>query len=324
MIMTLLVTGGAGFIGSHLVKKLVESGESVIVVDNLSTGKKEYVDSRAKLVVCDIRDKELEGVFRENEIELVAHLASQTDVSASIEDPVSDGDVNVLGTLNLLELCRKYDVKKIVFTSSAAVYGEPRYLPVDEKHELAPISPYGCSKLAVETYLAYYHRLYGIDFVVLRLANVYGPRQSKGVVKEFIERLLKGESPVIYGDGKQTRDFIYVDDVVNAIVLAMERKTRRKQMNIATCKGTSVLDLLQTLQRMLASRVEPIFMPARKEIRRCYFSYELAKNELGWEPTVELREGLRKTILWHCERAIDSILSEVAKARKLIKGLSAI
>ena len=299
--MAVLVTGGAGFIGSHLVEELVRRGENVIVVDNFSSGKAENivdVKDKIELVNCDIREKEIEDVFKAHDIDVVAHLAAQIEVEKSLEDPKLDADVNLMGSINLFELCRRYDVNKIVFTSSIAVYGEPRYLPVDEKHELAPISPYGCAKLAVEKYLHYYWRVHGIDYIALRLANVYGPRQKHGVIPAFITNLLRGERVVIYGDGKQTRDFVFVDDVINAILLALEKETRHKCMNIATCKETSIIELLGLISEKMGVKAEPEFLPERKEIRRCYFSYNIARVELKWEPKVELAEGIEKTIEW--------------------------
>ncbi len=301
--MAILVTGGAGFIGSHLVDELIELGKEVVVVDNLSTGKKETLNPQAKFYRQDIRSRrELEKIFKENKIEKVVHQAAQASVIMSIKDPKFDAEVNVLGSLNLLELCRKFKVKKIVYASSGgAIYGEPKYLPMDEKHPVAPLCPYGNSKYIAELYLSLYHRLYNLNFTSLRYSNVYGPRQDPygeaGVIAIFSNKLLKNERPTIFGDGQQTRDFVYVDDVVNANILALE-KGDGKAFNISTGEQTSVNKTFGLLREISGKKaIEAIYAAERKgEIRHCSLNYSKAKKELNWEPKVDMGEGLKSTL----------------------------
>ena len=253
--MAVLVTGGAGFIGSHTVDLLVEEGTEVVVIDDLSSGKLENLEHTVPFYRLDVRSKEVERCFLEHEIDAVIHLAAQVSVESSLKEPQRDMEINLGGTLNLLELCRKHDVAKFVFASSVAVYGEPKYVPVDEQHELAPLAPYGCSKLASEFYLKLYSRLYGLQTVSLRYANVYGPRQRSdgegGVIAIFARRALLGEPLVIYGDGNQTRDFVYVRDVARANLLALGRSVKSLGLNIATSKETSINQLVEILKQQL-------------------------------------------------------------------------
>ena len=212
--MEVLVTGGAGFIGSNIVDGLIEADHQVIVVDNLSTGKKENLNEQAEFYNLDLEDQELKEIFRENEISHVIHHAAQIDVQHSIKDPLFDAQNNILSTINLLECCRAYNVKKIIYASSAAVYGEPDYLPVDEDHPIKAMSPYGISKHTPEHYIKMYSELYNLKYTIFRYANVYGPRQDPkgegGVVSIFVDKMLAEERPVIFGDGQQTRDFVLI------------------------------------------------------------------------------------------------------------------
>ena len=301
--MAILVTGGAGFIGSHTVDALIRRGYEVVVVDDLSTGKREYVNPEAKFYRISILDTELERVFEENEIESVIHMAAQISVEHSLKEPVKDAEINVLGSLNLLELCRKHNVEKIVFSSSVAVYGEPQYLPVDENHALLPISPYGVTKLAVEKYLYHYWQNYGIDYVSLRYANVYGPRQRSdsegGVVAIFVTKVLRNEEVTVYGDGNQTRDFVYVEDVAEANALALEKSARNKEFNVSTCRETSVNQLLSMIAGITNRGPKIKHGEPRREIRRCCFGYESISSQLGWKPKHALEQGLRKTVEWY-------------------------
>lgn len=225
--MKVLVTGGAGFIGSHVVDCLIESGHETVVVDNLATGKASHVHPKAKLYVTDIRSKELKEIVETEKPRVVIHQAAQVSVKRSVDEPLWDAEINILGTLNLLECCRAANVEKLIYASSAAVYGDPVYVGVDERHLIQPLSLYGVSKYTPELYIKVYHHLYGLNYTILRYANVYGPRQDSegegGVVSIFIDKLLKGEQPIIYGDGEQTRDFVYVTDVAQANVMALTR-----------------------------------------------------------------------------------------------------
>lgn len=298
--MNILVTGGAGFIGSHLVDKLIEKGMNVIIIDNLSNGRKENINKKAIFVRMEIQSHDVEKVFKQYNPQVLFHLAAQINLRRSIENPFIDIDTNIIGSVNIFECCRKYNVEKIVFSSSAAVYGEPRYLPVDENHPLMPESPYGIDKLTVEKFLFYYWKTYGIDYTILRYANVYGPRQNPkgeaGVIPIFISKMLNRERPVIFGDGNQTRDFIYVSDVVEATALCMEKKTRNKVFNIGSGNEISVNDLFHVIKEILNISLEPIYEEPKKEVRRFVMSIERAKEELGWRPRVTLREGIRSTI----------------------------
>jgi UDP-glucose 4-epimerase len=284
------------------VDRLIEEGFDVSVVDDLSSGRKKNLERKAEFSELDVCSPKLQDVFRDAEPEYVVHQAAQINVRKSIEDPVFDANVNVLGSLNLLEGCRKFDVKKIVYASSGgAVYGEPQYLPVDEKHPINPLCPYGASKHAVEHYLEVYRILYGIDYTALRYANVYGPRQDPfgeaGVVAIFTKKLLSGKPPTIFGDGKQTRDFVYVEDVAEANFLALKKKTKEKVLNIGAGVESSVNEVTLKLAKILKSSVRPIHGPAIKgEVRRIYLDVSLARKELGWKPKVSLEAGLKKTV----------------------------
>jgi UDP-glucose 4-epimerase len=299
--MKILVTGGAGFIGSQITDSLIESGLKVIVIDDLSTGKKNFIHPKAKFYHLDIRDTRLKSVFSEERPDVVFHQAAQTCVRKSVEDPVNDANINIFGTLGLLKLALTHGVKKIIFSSAGgAIYGEQERFPADESHPARPLSPYGITKLAVENYLYYYHSFYDIDYVVLRYANVYGPRQDPygeaGVVAIFIEHMLCGKSPTINGDGDQTRDFIYVEDVVAANLAAL-KFSGSDIFNIGTGRETSVNQLFQQIAELTKARVEKITGPAKKgEQRRSVISPQKAIESLNWQPKTSLQEGLPKTI----------------------------
>ncbi|MFH1774187.1 MAG: GDP-mannose 4,6-dehydratase [Methanobacteriota archaeon] len=296
--MAILVTGGAGFVGSHIVDALISEGYRIVVLDDLSTGKKEYVNKNAKFYRAGLNDR-LEEIFRKERIDIVVHQAAQVNVRKSLNDPVLDADVNIKGTLNLLECCK--EVEKFIYASSGgAVYGEPRYLPVDEEHPIAPLSPYGVSKYIAEKYLQVYKEIYDLDYVALRYGNVYGPRQSgtgeAGVVAIFANKVLHSERPTINGDGNQTRDFVYVSDVVRANTLALENG-RNRVYNIATGKETSVNEIFDMIKKILNTSIKPGHAPPIKgEVRRIYLNVEKAEKELGWKPEVELEEGIEKLL----------------------------
>jgi UDP-glucose 4-epimerase len=301
--MKVLVTGGAGFIGSNIVDELIDKGHQVTVVDNLSTGKKENLNDQAKFYQLDIRDQELGKVFKENEITHVIHHAAQIDVQHSIKDPLFDAQNNISGTINLLECCRAYNVEKIIYASSAAVYGEPDYLPVDEEHPIKAMSPYGISKHTPEHYIKMYKELYNLKYTIFRYANVYGPRQDPkgegGVVSIFVDKMLAEESPVIFGDGKQTRDFIHVYDIVKANLLALE-KGDNILVNISTESRDSVNDLVDYLNEILPYNLETIYEEARKgDILHSSLANGKAKKLLGWTPDYELKAGLEQTVEYY-------------------------
>ena len=298
--MNILVTGGAGFIGSNITDNLIDLGYKVVVVDNLSTGKIEYVNPAATFYELGIPATDLDKVFGKENITHVIHHAAQIDVQHSLKDPVLDARSNILGTLNLLENCRKYDVKKVIYASSAAVYGEPDYLPVDEKHSIKARSPYGISKHTPEHYLEMYRQLFNLDYTVLRYANVYGPRQDPagegGVIAIFVDRMLTGQRPIIYGDGRQTRDFIYVGDIVAANVKSLEAGDNQI-LNISSNRQNSVNYLYETINKILGTDIEPVYREERKgDIRHSYLDNNKAVNALGWKPEFDLHSGLIQTI----------------------------
>ena len=297
--MKVLVTGGAGFIGSHLVDEALEEGYDVVTIDNLNNGKLENLNKDAKFYKVDIVDIDnLSLVFEKEKPDYVIHLAAQISLRESLKNPIYDAEQNILGSINILECCRKFNVKKVVYASSAAVYGFPKYLPVDEKHPINPFSPYGVSKHTVEHYLQYYHENFEIDYIILRYSNVYGERQDPlgeaGVIAIFIDKLKKGERPIIFGDGEQTRDFVYAKDVVEANLLALEKETENKVFNISTNTETSVNELFKKIKEIMNSNINPIYKNPIKEVRNIRLDNSLAEKELNWKPKVELNEGLKK------------------------------
>jgi len=302
--MKVLVTGGAGFIGSNIVDLLIDNRYKVTVVDNLSTGKKENLNPRAKFYKIDIRSSNLKKVFKRERPDYVLHQAAQTQVRKSILNPVYDSRININGSLNLLECCKKYNIEKIIYASSGgAVYGEPRYLPVDENHTINPISPYGVSKYMVESYLYTYNKLFGLDYIILRYSNVYGPRQDPygeaGVIAIFIGKFLNKKRPMIFGDGNQTRDFVYVEDVAMANFLALKKNTKDKIFNIGTGKGYSVNEITRKIKGILDSEIKPIYdSPIKGEVRDICLNIKLSKKELGWKPQIDMDTGLKNTMKW--------------------------
>ncbi len=298
---TCLVTGGAGFIGSHVADAFIARGYRVIVVDNLVTGKKANVHPKAILVKMDIQDKRLASVFKKYRPSILSHHAAQMDVRKSVADPLFDARTNILGTVNLLECARQFSAKKFIFASSGGtVYGDAKKIPTPEMHPTHPISPYGVAKLAGEQYCYYYWKQYGLPYVALRYANVYGPRQrgdgEAGVVAIFIEKLLRGGEPIINGDGKQTRDYVYVDDIVRANILAAEKNTVGA-INIGTEKETNVNTLFKKIAECLDMRVKEKHGKVKSgEQRRSVLQVTHAKKILSWHPVTHLHEGLKKTI----------------------------
>jgi UDP-glucose 4-epimerase len=299
--MKVLVTGGAGFIGSHLVDRLVQEGHEVVVVDNLSTGKRRNLNRAARFFKLDIQSWRLERVFRNERPNIVMHLAAQMNVRKSVEDPVFDAQVNVLGTLNVLQQAIKHGVRKVVFSSSGgAIYGEQEIYPAPESHITRPLSPYGISKLCGEQYLSYYQRVSGLQVVSLRYANVYGPRQDPdgeaGVVAIFIQKLLNNEQAIVNGNGRQTRDFVYVEDIVEANLAVMGQETQGTY-NVGTGEETSINDLLRIIVGRTNSTCKEVHGPAKtgEQVRSVIDSGKL-RQELSWEPRTELSEGLKRTV----------------------------
>jgi len=305
--MKILVTGGAGFIGSHITDALLQQGHHVHVVDNMSGGYAENVNSAATFHKMDIMDSEIETLWMKEQFEVLYHLAAQMDVRKSVSNPVFDAQINVLGTLNLLESGRKNGLKKVVFSSTGgAIYGEPVYVPQDEHHINKPESPYGITKLVCEHYLRFYGTTYGINWVALRYANVYGPRQNAhgeaGVVAIFTEKMLKNEPCYINGDGLQTRDFVYVKDVVQANVIALNH-SKNGLFNIGTGQETNLITLFRYIKALSGSTIDELHAEAKAgEQRRSVLGTSLAENELQWKCHFDLKVGLAETVGWFKNR----------------------
>src|SRR5262245_21818418 len=299
--MRVLVTGGAGFIGSHVADAFVAAGDSVAVVDNLATGTTAWLNREARLHVVDLRSARLSEVFEAERPDVVAHLAAQAAVSRSVLDPAFDASVNVLGGVILLECCRRAGVRRIIYSSSGgAGYGDTDAIPTPEEHPSLPASPYGITKVAVELYVAAWQAMHGITAVSLRYANIYGPRQNPqgeaGVIAIFCHRILTGQTPIINGDGAQTRDYTYVEDVAAANVRALERPEATGAINVGTGVETSVNDLYRRLRRVSGTALDAEHAPARPgEQRRSCLAPDRAKRLLDWTPTVTLDEGLART-----------------------------
>ncbi len=305
--MKVLVTGGAGFIGSHLVDRLVQEGHEVIIVDNLVTGKRRNINRAARFYKLDIQSWRLERLFRNERPNVVMHLAAQMDVRKSVEDPMFDAQVNILGTLNVLQQAVRHGARKVVFSSSGgAIYGEQETYPAPESHVTNPLSPYGLSKLCGEQYLSYFQRISGLQVVSLRYANVYGPRQDPegeaGVVAIFIQKLLNNEQAVITGNGRQTRDFVFVEDVVEANLAMMGQETQGTY-NVGTGVETSINDLFRVLVQHTGSTCREVHGPAKKgEQMRSVIDSTRLRQEMSWEPKTNLSEGLKKTVDYFRER----------------------
>lgn len=294
--MKILVTGGAGFIGSNLVDDLIGQGHEVGVLDNLSTGQRDHIHPLAQFYFKNLNEEELSDIFEEFQPEVVYHLAAQIDVQHSINDPYQDAKNNILGTIRLLECCQKYCVRKIIYASSAAIYGEPVYLGIDEQHPVAPISNYGISKLTPEYYIRSLAQLTGISYTILRFANVYGPRQAVkgegGVVAVFTKSARNNETVNVFGNGEQTRDFIYVKDIVSALTQCLIYGDN-ETLNIGTSQPTSVNELISIIEKVIDMEVRVNYKNAREgDILHSYFTNEKAKIILKWEPKYSLQQGV--------------------------------
>jgi UDP-glucose 4-epimerase len=302
--MRAIVTGGAGFIGSHVVEALLARGDEVVVVDDLSTGRRENLPPQVDIVRHDVREPFPE-LFLEHGADACFHLAARVDVNASVERPDEDAAINVIGTVNALAGAARVGAKVVFASSGGAIYGEAPE-PVTEDAPRLPLSPYGCAKLAAEEYVETYARLTGDGHVSMRFANVYGPRQIPGteaaVVGVFLTRLARGEEPRIFGDGSQTRDFVYVGDAVEALLLGGDRGAR--VYNVGTGRSTSVLDLYERCCAVAGLDARPVFAPARPgEVQDNVLDAALAQRELGWAPTTTLDDGVRRTWEWAVDLA---------------------
>jgi len=298
--MKILVTGGAGFIASHIADKFIEEGHEVVILDDLSTGFEKNINPKAKFVKLNIRDVILSKLFEEEKFDVVNHHAAQMDVRRSVDDPVFDANTNILGTINLLQNSVKHGVNKFMFASTGgAVYGEQECFPADENHPTNPVSPYGISKLSVEKYLYFYFNEHKLNYTILRYANIYGPRQNPfgeaGVVAIFSTRLLKGEQPIINGTGEQTRDYVFVKDVVKANILTLADE-ESDIYNVGTGIEINVNDLYKVLNEIIGNGQEEKHGPAAagEQMRSVITSQKLFKK-FNWKPSTKLIDGLKET-----------------------------
>jgi UDP-glucose 4-epimerase len=301
--MKVIITGGAGFISSHVVDLLIDNNYEVCIIDNLTHGSINNINKKAKFYEMDIRDTKLIEVFEIEKPDYVIHNAAQISVPASVDDPMNDASINILGTVNVLEASRKVNVKKVIYPASAAIFGEPSYLPIDEEHPLEMLSGYGVTKHTVEHYLKVYKSLYNIDYVVLRCANIYGPRQDSsgegGVIAIFCEKLLMDQTPYIYGDGEQIRDFVYVKDVAKAYLMALQSDINGIY-NVSTNIKITINELFKVINELLNKNISCIYTDERKgDIRDSYMTYDKIKGEIGWEPETSITDGLKETLNYY-------------------------
>lgn len=300
--MKILVTGGAGFIGSHIVDKLIEIGYEVVVVDNLSSGKSENLNSEAKFYNTDIRDFDsLSKIFEIEKPNIINHHAAQSDVTKSMSDPLYDAQVNIIGSLNLIHLSLGNNIKKMIFASTSVVYPEPEYLPVDEKHVISPISNYGITKYTVECYLKLYYETYGLNYCAFRYGNVYGPRQDpngeSGVVAIFSKQIYSGVKSIIFGNGKKTRDYVYISDVVDANIMAIENFSGGDVFNVSWSKEITDYEVFDTIRNVVGSKMEPVYKDKRPgELERGCLDSTKAKEILKWCPKIDFKTGIKMTV----------------------------
>ncbi len=298
-----IVTGGGGFIGSHLVNKLLEQGYKVAIIDNLSTGRKENINPKADFYNINIQDSKISEIFNKVKPDIVFHYAAQINVRKSVDDPIESAKINILGSLNILENCKNFKVRKIIFASTGgAIYGEAKTIPTPEDYPPKPVSPYGIEKLIFEHYLSFYKKEYGLDYLILRFANVYGPRQNSkgeaGVIAIFCDKMIAGEQPIINGNGTQTRDFVFVDDVISANMLAIE-KNENGIFNIGTGIETNINDIFRKFKGLFHVEIKEIYAPKKQgEQKRSCLDFKKAKVTLGWQPKYDLNKGLKETQEW--------------------------
>ena len=297
-----LVTGGAGFIGSHQVDALIESGYKVVVIDNLSTGKASNLNPKAKFYKADIRDEEIEEIFIKEKPEHVFHFAAQINVNKSVGDPIYDADVNIIGSLNVLDVCVDHQVKSVFFSSTGgALYGEAEEIPTTEEYPCSPLSPYGISKLCVESYLRFYKEQFGLTYSIARYANVYGPRQESagesGVINIFTKKILEKEQVLIHGDGHQTRDFIHVRDVVAANTTIFE-KGETEIFNVSTGRQTTINEIYAIIKGRLEMKTSEKYVDVFSGPRASCLSSEKLERHTKWRPTVKLATGMEETVDW--------------------------
>lgn len=303
--MKIIITGGAGFIGSNIVDAYIEAGHEVLIIDNFSTGKKENINPKAQVIEVDIRDKKIFDIILEFKPDVINHVAAQIDIRKSVSDPIFNAEINELGTLNLLEAAVKIGVGKLIFSSTGgAIYGEvEKKTGADEKHKEEPISPYAITKRSAEMYLHSYSANYGLCYTVLRYGNVYGPRQDPlgeaGVIAIFCGEMLKNEAPKIYGDGNQLRDYVYVKDIAQANLLALNLGDNQIY-NVGTGKGISVNELFLHLKELLKFEKAPIYAPKRVgELSRSVLNCKKIKKDFSWKPKINIKKGLKLTLKWY-------------------------
>ena len=303
--MKILLTGGAGFIGSHVADELIAKGNRVVIIDNLSTGFEYNINPESKFIKADITDfKKIEEIFAEELPEIVYHFAAQIDVRKSVSDPLFDARTNIMGTLNLIKISNDIKVKKFIFSSTGgAIYGDTDVRPTPENHPEWPLSPYGIAKLATDKFLNYYNEIFGLKYVSLRYGNVYGPRQNPhgeaGVVAIFLNKMLKGEQPIINGDGDQTRDYVYVEDVVKANILALENIDKVGIYNVGTSIEISVNDLFKEINKNFDNKYKEVHGPAKLgEQKTSCLNYEKIKKDMNFIPKTDFSEGIKETYKW--------------------------
>lgn len=295
----ILVTGGAGFIGSNIVRLLQERGDKVSVIDNFSTGKRSRLPSGVEVYERDVTQN-LQDIFNQEKPEIVIHMAAHVMVRQSLEGPVFDATQNIIGTINVLEACRNSGVKRVVYTSTGgARVGEPQYLPVDEKHPIQPLSPYGISKHTAEHYLWMYGQLYNLDYLIFCFGNVYGPGDDvkfQRIIQVFLQAMTRGEAPTIFGDGEQTRDFIYVHDLSEFIITALDKHPEHRLFHLANGQQVSINEVFRILKKLTSFHGSPKYIERIKgEVRDIVLDTTLAQRELGWRPKHNIEEGLRET-----------------------------
>jgi len=299
--MKILITGGAGFIGSHCADAFLNQGHDVVIVDNLSSGRRENIPEKARFYQFDIRDDRLRDIMVDERPDVICHHAAQVSVRISVENPVMDAEINIIGGIKLANLAMEFGVQKFLFSSTGgAIYGEQEEFPATESHPLRPLSPYGVAKLSFEKYLEYFHQVFGLEYCILRYANIYGPRQDPfgeaGVVAIFTERFLEDKQPVINGDGQQTRDFLYVGDVARANLMALNLEGSHC-FNIGTGKETTINTIFGMLRDLTGSSMEDVHGPAKQgEQMRSVISPKFAEKKTHWKPEVSLKDGLALTV----------------------------